>query len=372
MVKQLAIRRSLLLSYKRRVYQISEYLGRGEYIVDVKKRIVYKNDSGHIRFLTKKLKCTPNDFSGKQHVINSLFATCRVLIRKDSKNDFTGSLVLFSNKNRNEKQFGDLKIFDFSKRQILTSYKSIESYQKRQKDTLHFYKHFQLPEVYDQRDDLLITTEEMIEFVPHNNYQRSDYLSIAAYLLDNYLQYFKKEYSGEGIKTVKSSSFFEYNQIHPVNLKNIQKIRAMIDSSLLQQDIPLCYEHGDLSISNILYTRTNDVFLIDWEHASYFSFLYDIMWFWQNEAIFRNNYWVLEHYFYGGFDKFMNQIFRCFELNYCAEHRLSYFLIMIAELIKHRVLKTEPSRYNVFLNDKVMLLVEEAVELRKPPAKLHK
>ncbi len=363
LIKLIVTRRSLLLFFKSRVYQISEFLNNGKYIIDVKKRTVYKNDRSLIPFFLQESDQSFNNNAWKQCILNSIFSFGRIKISNIANNDFVGNIVLFSNKKRDEKQFGDLKIFNVDKKKILSSYNSIESYRKRQKDTLHFDKHFLLPLELERSDDLLITIEEMIEFIPQNNYQESDYLSIAKGLLGNYCRYFRDQYSAEGFKTVKPISFFEYNEIHPVNHKSIQEIGSLIDPELLHQEIPLCYQHGDLSASNILYTNTGEIYLIDWEHASHFSFLYDVMWFWQNEAIFRNNSCMIEHYLSGGFDKYMIEIFNGFKLKYSNEHRLGYFLIMMAEFILHRVLKNESTRHNAFLTDKVMPMIASTIKI---------
>lgn len=352
----------------KRFSQIEKYLEEGKYELNFEKKTIFKKDLqigvffnnylGAPANLNKKKSAIPGVF------VNLFFLTVKTKEKRGNQ-AFSGNLALFSNKQKSEIQYGDLKIFDFEKKEILTSYFSAKSYQKKLNDTKYFSRFFEIPEVKAFNEKERITIEELIEFKPKKDYNSTDFFKTINYILDSHTEYFKESKKNKTFKLIKPASFFEFKNFHPVNQRNLSTIKSLIGEKQLQIELPTCYQHGDLSYSNILLSKTGMCYIIDWEHASDFTFLYDIMWPWQNEAINHNNFFLIERYFNGTFDIYMKNLFSAFDLEFCTEHRLTYLLIMIGELVWRRVLKQEPFCYNSFLNDKIIPFVKAIATLNK-------
>ncbi len=353
----------LLLYYKKRLSGIRHFLEPGVYIISCSKRTIFKKENDVVDYLTSTFKFTYETLFAKDKLLGSFFLILNRTIVKNENSAFFGHFVVFSNKLKEEKQYGDLKIFDIKRKRILTSFNTAESYHKRQSAAAHFNRFFLIPTLLCHNDIRLLTIEEMVDFIPPPNLLQKDYLTIAKNILNFYTAYFRKIYQPNTCEKVKPASFFEYQELHPKNKANIEFIRSVIDESVLNTEIPVVYQHGDLSISNILLTKNKNCYIIDWEHTAHFSFLYDIMFFWQNEAKHQNNHTPLVHYFQGGYDIQMRNIFRALDMEYDIQHRLTFYLIAVSEVIKNRVLKRSPMVHNAHLNDRVMPMVKKAINL---------
>lgn len=353
----------------KRFSQIKKYLEEGEYAFNFEKKTIFKKDLQVDVFFNSFLGAQAN-LNNKKRTISGVFGNLfSQTVKNNEKREnhaFSGKMVLFSNKQKNEIQYGDLKIFDFEKKEILTSYFSKKSYQKKLIDTKHFSGFFNIPEVKAFSEKERNSIEELIEFMPRKDYHGADFLKTMNYVFDSHIKYFRESKANKTFKLIKPASFFEFKALHPVNQENLDTIKSLIGEKHLQIDLPACYQHGDLSYSNILLTKTGNCYLIDWEHASDFTLLYDIMWPWQNEAINHNNYFLIKNYFNGTFDEYMKKVFGAFNLKYNNEDRLSYLLIIIGELVYHRVLKREPFCYNSFLNDKILPFIKTTLVFNSP------
>lgn len=345
----------------KRFSQIHKYLAEGIYSVNYAKKIFYRNDHQVINYLTTYFNVSFDDARNKTIVqkLNSFLPTSKKV--KKARHEevlFKGSFVLFSNKLKSESQYGDVKLFDFDKSEILTSYFSASSYQKKLHDTLYFQKYYNTPVLLSFSDDELITIEKLIDYIPLNDFTKENYLKTTNDILVAHLGYFKECNVGQSIKYIKPNRFFEYENCHPDNVRSLLILQSLIGEAWQKTDLPLIYQHGDLSYSNILLSKTDRTFLIDWEHASYYTFFYDIMWPWQNEAINKNNYFLIKCYLNGVFDKCLVEIFSVFGFEFKPSYRVSYFSIMLSELVYHRILKRQPSIYNPFLNDRLIPMLE--------------
>ncbi len=353
----------LLHYYRRRLSGISSFLESGVYIIANKKRTIFKQEINVIDYLASTFGFNHETYWAQGYFIETFGALRSRVKINNAKLLFSGHIALFSNKQKKEKQFGDVKIFDVKRKMILTSFRTDESYQKRRRANDYFSAYFPIPTILKHNDVELFTIEQMVDFFPYDNLQNKDYLRIADKIFSLYTAYYQNIHDSSAYNTTKPSSFSDYNILHPINRANVECIRAAIDASLLNIELPVVYQHGDLSLQNILFANNDKIYIIDWEHASSFSFLYDVMWFWQNEAINRDNYYMIEHYLSGGCDAYMAKLFSCFKMKYLPGHRLSYFLIMLTELIWNRVLIKNSTRLNSFLSEKVMPMIENTCKI---------
>ena len=114
---------------------------------------------------------------------------------------------------------------------------------------------------------------------------------------------------------------------------------SKIDPSVLDLEIPLCVQHGDLSKDNLLYGECDgkiDFWWIDWEHAKERPFFYDYFFYIINSALYYD-VGAYEYYMNGGADQDMEMFFKHFGLSFDKEKRKDYFLIFAVYFLKERV-----------------------------------
>lgn len=112
-----------------------------------------------------------------------------------------------------------------------------------------------------------------------------------------------------------------------------------IDKSLLDIELPLCIQHGDLSKDNLLYGEcdgTENFWWIDWEHARERVFFYDYFFYIINSALYYDNH-AYDYYMSGCADENMKNFFAHFGLTFDPQKRRDYFLIFAVIFLKERV-----------------------------------
>lgn len=119
----------------------------------------------------------------------------------------------------------------------------------------------------------------------------------------------------------------------------LNSISSDIDPQLLNMDIPLCLQHGDLSKDNLLYGEIAgrcDFWWIDWEHAAERIFFYDLFFYFINSALYYDDK-PYNDYMSGEYDGIVGSLFSHFGLDFIPEKRKDYFLIFAIVFLKERV-----------------------------------
>jgi thiamine kinase-like enzyme len=348
------IKRYLFL--KKRFAEVSHFLEDGNYYLNLKKGTVRNNKVFDHKIFFDKFPFIKEMFFSNRNIYFLGKINNEVL-----KTSFKGLFILFSNKQKTEMQFGELKIFSLADETVLSAFNSQASFDKKFDNTLYFSNFFLVPKIINSNQKQLIIIEELIDF-----HQPKDkkILLVAHHIIESYIKLFKQSKS-----EIKSDSldsiFFNLDQINNTNKETLVFIYSFIETKSLPKNIPFLYQHGDLSLSNILIDKSKSIYFIDFEHSSYFGFLYDIMWFWQNEAINNKNFSMIKYYFEGKFDKKLTIIFQIFSLNYNKSLKLSYILLVISEVIKKRVLNGDPKVSSDFLNLKIRTAVSKIIEISR-------
>src|SRR5699024_1918983 len=78
---------------------------------------------------------------------------------------------------------------------------------------------------------------------------------------------------------------------------------------LLELKFPFVKGHGDLRKANILLSnKNNKIYYIDWELSQPFIIFYDLFFLMYHEAVYSQNYLILDDYFKGRYDNYLHNI----------------------------------------------------------------
>lgn len=114
---------------------------------------------------------------------------------------------------------------------------------------------------------------------------------------------------------------------------------SKIDESLLQTEIPVCIQHGDLSKDNLIYGLSENkesFWWIDWEHASKRVFFYDYFFYVLNSTMYSDET-TYQSYMSQECDLVLEKFFNHFGLKFDADRKKDYFLIFAIVFLKERV-----------------------------------
>lgn len=341
------------------------FLEDGEYLIDITCNYVFKDD-----FLTKTILKKLSGIEPLKAIENKIFRSLiyffsglKLFVKTNNKTkdsfQLNGTFLLMSNKQKGEENYGGYKIFDFYNKKILTRHVSQSNYYKNIKNYKTFNSHFRIPSITHYCSANYVTMEEMVDFIPRNKLKERNFDKIVDYIFNSYCDYFEMRVKASQYNTAKAADFLTDYQLNlnsdAVFITN--KLKKYIERNSLNRNIPILLQHGDLSLSNILLAKNKKCYIIDWEHANSYSFLYDIMWAWQNEAINRNNYYFLKEYYSGKYDKNLQRIFNIFNLSYDDNLRHVYLNIVIAELLYKRIYTQGSTLANWFINERIQPLI---------------
>lgn len=360
-IKQLSFpfkKLSRYLFFKKRFKEIGYLLEDGSYFLNLNGALIVKEECLYISIdLSEKFGYVRKMFSRDKG--NIFLGRVKNEIVLKSIEDFKGTYVLFSNKLKSEKQYGELKIFNLVEEQVLSTFNTNESFDKKLSNTVFFSNYFLIPKILHSNPQKLFLVEQLIDF---HKPRPEEFVMLANYVLKSYQSYFLL--SDREIRSIPTQNVLKYSSLEEGNSDTINLIASYINFDTLPQNSPYIYQHGDLSLSNILIDDFDRIYFIDFEHSGFFSFLYDVMWFWQNEAINNSDFRLIEHYFKGEFDEQLTELFLACNLVYNKSTKLNYLLMVVLEVIQNRVLKnTSKELPNHFLNNKVRPAIDRIVQI---------
>lgn len=141
------------------------------------------------------------------------------------------------------------------------------------------------------------------------------------------------------LERVAVSDLISFNYDLETN-RLLSGIVSRIDKSLLECSLPLCVQHGDLSIDNLLYGEAEGrtgFWWIDWEHIGQRVFFYDYLFYILNSAFCEKNDAALKFYFSEAQTPMLKAFFERFGVAYEAKNAMDFFLIFAVLFLKERV-----------------------------------
>ena len=280
--------------YRRRIKHVKKHLKQGLYVLQsdmLTVRNVFdinsgkKNESKNFITISRILK-----------KILRVFGCSIYVVRKAqfSNNEFLGDLIIFSNKNSDEIQYGDLKIFDKKNSLIYSIFYTQLSFYNNYTKSQVMSKKFPTSEIVSVDCNKQMIVENYIEHIDSKAISTEQLMSIQRNLQKLYFGYLSQEYEEGRFRYYNLSKIFDVNLIIK-SYPCLGKMRKKMESSCKIVKYPNFYQHGDLSISNILLKPDGDIILIDWEHADFFGCFYDMHFHFLNQAI-SGNFKPLELY----------------------------------------------------------------------------
>lgn len=225
----------------------------------------------------------------------------------------------------------EIKLFSFKKRKILTLCTSPTEAEKQilQYNTLSHAYNMPKVEKKDRYPDSFEISMIDVKSIP------SDFDALKT-ILDCTVK-FNPSTVDLNKKPVKELIHFSYeNQEMNAMLKSIAD---KIDPAVLECELPLCIQHGDLSKDNLIYGEADgrtDFWWIDWEHVEERVFFYDFFFYIINSAIYFDTK-AFECYINGDLDDALKSAFEYFGLSFSPENKKDWLLAYMVVFLKERI-----------------------------------
>ncbi len=314
-----------------------------------------------IRYIRSVLKCYSGSLAcGKYYQHNSFCALSLDSpdIRKKShlyfdKNDAgkrmisiaekINSIGFFRNKNKNSDEeyegfyiannydkIREVKLFSFRNNKILTICTSEEEAEKQ-----------------IAQYNLLSTAYRMPKVIKNGKYNNSFEIAMVSLkemgseslALDNIaLSTVANNESIHALNKVAAKEFFDFDYESEINAY-LQRIVDKIDPLLIDIQLPLCIQHGDLSKENLIYGECDgvtDFWWIDWEHIGERVFFYDYYFYIVNSSFYYDMK-AFESYINGEGDDRLKDFFLHFGVDFDKRKKLDYLLIFLVAFLKERI-----------------------------------
>lgn len=196
---------SRYLFFKKRFKEIGYLLEDGSYFLNLNGALIVKEEClyvsidpsekfGYVRKMFSRDK--GNIFLGRvknEFVLKSI-------------EDFKGTYVLFSNKLKSEKQYGELKIFNLVEEQVLSTFNTNESFDKKLSNTVFFSNYFLIPKILHSNPQKLFLVEQLIDF---HKPRPEEFVMLANYVLKSYQSYFLL--SDREIRSIPTQNVLKYS-----------------------------------------------------------------------------------------------------------------------------------------------------------------
>ena len=231
----------------------------------------------------------------------------------------------------NYDEIRELKLFSFKNNRMLTVCTS----QSSMEEQLHLYERlsnsYNMPAVkkYDRYTNALEVS--MVQWRPFPGDEHALYAivqSVMRFRIAN-----KKLHSCSG----KDLIAFSYNNGEMNEL--LGSLVKKIDKNILDLQIPLCLQHGDLSKENLIYGEAEGkcaFWWIDWEHVGERVFFYDFFFYIINAAYYGDKT-AYECYMGEKCNVILEEFFELFGLIFDKAKKRDYFLLFTVVFFKERL-----------------------------------
>lgn len=242
---------------------------------------------------------------------NSLFLL-RVNSPIEQKNFLGTELIITSSKT-------EFKFFDYNKKQVLTTYKSLQKLRMIEKNKNEFIKSFNIPITLHVNEEKSYLVEELITHVKYDVDKALSFICDCIISLYS-KQGFKVRFDGDTYK--RHCAYFA---------------KRFGDSRLLNNEAGSlkCLTHGDLWSSNVLFDGSN-YFITDFERVEERFFLFDFFLFIFVEWQLKGNILLLDNYFSGRYDSTLCRIFSILNQKYDSYKKDEYLLAFLVEITYER------------------------------------
>ncbi|MCM3610491.1 aminoglycoside phosphotransferase family protein [Planococcus sp. MERTA32b] len=234
----------------------------------------------------------------------------------------------------------DVKIFDFSQKEVLITYSETEIFQQKLDAYSQFKNWFPIPSILDKDEKRKLIIERYIEYKSSAQWDDYDTKFIINEVFRRYLEYFKEQGSNGTADWVPA---FEIAGLLPSDSAFLEEIELGISRELLERPLPMLPVHGDLWSPNILLDKEDSkkIYFIDWEMAGDMYFFYDFFVFMWNEAIVNKNYSFIRYYMEGEYDFYFEHSFELFNLEFDKGRKQEYLNIFFLNMYVRRWLDAD-------------------------------
>ena len=251
---------------------------------------------------------------------------------------------IFNNKNKksteeyeafyvanNYDKIREVKLFSFKQNKILTICTSAEEAKKQMAQYDLFADSYNMPRVKESKKYPNSFEISMVDLRPFPG---------AAVALSSIVDSTVKfNHSIEDCERISGKDLIKYSYENEDINSILKELSSKIDESILNLQVPVCIQHGDLSKDNIIFGESEgktDFWWIDWEHSAPRIFFYDLFFYIINSAIY-GDLGAYDVYMSGKADEEMEKLFSHFGLNFDDKRRKDYFLVFAVIFLKERV-----------------------------------
>lgn len=310
---------------KRTLKKYSKSLAEGNYYLSRDMRSLTLNITETKHCASRYFKQTeiPGKITKLISILNEI-RYFRVKKSRDSKYE-----LLYSANNSDD--IREIKLFSFKEKKILTVCVDEESRDKQIVQYNEMHKCYNMPkvEVSSEYPNAMLVSMVSISDVPSEYYALNNIVSSTVAYNSNCSTNIKQ--------SVRELIKFDYNaEVNQMLSSLIEKI----DEGVLDLQISLCLQHGDLSKSNLIYGECEgktDFWWIDWEHAKDRVFFYDFFFYIFHSAVCLGDLKPFEAYISEGFNERLKAYFEQFELDFNSKLKIQYFLMFTIVFLKERV-----------------------------------
>ncbi len=225
----------------------------------------------------------------------------------------------------------EVKLFSFRNKKILTICTSADEAEKQIQQYEQWGRIYRMPAV--QKSDSYPNSFE-ISMVTLEEFPGDD---LALHTISESTMKFRLLEDELDCKKVNDLIKYSYEDEEMNAL--LGDLTVQIDARLLELEIPVCLQHGDLSKDNLIYGESDGktaFWWIDWEHAGERIFFYDYFFYIINSALYYDTC-AYDYYMNGGADEELKNFFAHFGLAFDSKKRRDYFLIFAVIFLKERV-----------------------------------
>ena len=253
----------------------------------------------------------------------------------NNRNRNTGRLfeAVYSANNYDKNR--EVKLFSFQRNEILTICVSPEVCNKQIDEYNLLHNCFNMPKIESYTSYKNAYIIAMVDLLP-----RPDD-SLALQHICKSMASYKNAYI-EAVKKIPVSEIASHAYDSDTITEKLNWLTEKLSPSLLSQNFPVCFQHGDLSRSNLMFGQCNgisDFWWIDWEHAKERIFIYDYFFYILNTAVYFNDKTALNEYLSGHYDIYLSNYFSTFDLSFDSTLRKDYFILFTISFLKERVCK---------------------------------
>lgn len=335
-------------------YSLDKYLKPGMYYFDNKITCLYlKNDFNtehNLRLFEKKTYSNILYDIIIYFLRKTIYRNSYKITKKQSFSSyekFAGTLFLPANNNSKKK---DVRIFNFNESTVLTIYKEEERFYHKL-NTYNFFKtNFPIPKIqyYNNKDFIFI--EEFIDYKPKIKWTDNEMNYVSETIFKTYLSYFKECTYKNNYYIKRYGDIIDELRLDKFYIKFMDMFTEYSKETLDGLLLPFVKLNGDMWFYNVLLSKENNCYFIDWEHSDYYMILYDFFWFMYYEASYNNDYTFIYNYCLGKYDDIFNQSLKEFGCDYYNEKKVLYFICFILNIIASRFPKSTEHMKNYLYN----------------------